>query len=72
MPRCSTGLTHISHLSALCVNRVLTWILPSPASQFMIDAANPTQIAASCVQLLSVLSAEQLASAAVLILFNKM
>ncbi|XP_075760298.1 ADP-ribosylation factor-like protein 16 isoform X2 [Pelodiscus sinensis] len=38
---------------------------------FMIDAANPTQIAASCVQLLSVLSAEQLASAAVLILFNK-
>ncbi|XP_067403263.1 ADP-ribosylation factor-like protein 16 isoform X2 [Emydura macquarii macquarii] len=39
---------------------------------FMIDAANPTQISSSCVQLLSLLSAEQLASASVLILFNKM
>ncbi|XP_053904075.1 ADP-ribosylation factor-like protein 16 isoform X1 [Malaclemys terrapin pileata] len=38
---------------------------------FMIDAANPTQISSSCVQLLSLLSAEQLASASVLILFNK-
>ncbi|XP_074871055.1 ADP-ribosylation factor-like protein 16 isoform X3 [Carettochelys insculpta] len=38
---------------------------------FMIDAANPTQIASSCVQLLSVLSAEQLATTSVLILFNK-
>lgn len=38
----------------------------------MMDAANPTQLSASCVQLLGLLSAEQLAEASVLILFNKM
>uniref|UniRef100_A0A8D0H5R3 ADP ribosylation factor like GTPase 16 n=1 Tax=Sphenodon punctatus TaxID=8508 RepID=A0A8D0H5R3_SPHPU len=38
---------------------------------FMIDAARPTQISSSCVQLLSLLSAEQLAAAPVLVLFNK-
>lgn len=43
-----------------------------PSLQFVIDAANPTQVSASCVQLLSLLSAEQLATVPVLILFNKM
>ncbi|XP_066469331.1 ADP-ribosylation factor-like protein 16 [Tiliqua scincoides] len=38
---------------------------------YMIDAAKPTQISSSCVQLLSVLSAEQLKSVPVLIIFNK-
>ncbi|XP_029454968.1 ADP-ribosylation factor-like protein 16 isoform X2 [Rhinatrema bivittatum] len=38
---------------------------------FVIDAANQTQVSASCVQLLSVLSADLLATASVLILFNK-
>ncbi|XP_067914533.1 ADP-ribosylation factor-like protein 16 isoform X2 [Heterodontus francisci] len=38
---------------------------------FLIDAANPTQISSSCIQLLSVLAAEQLQQASVLILFNK-
>ncbi|XP_044103158.1 ADP-ribosylation factor-like protein 16 isoform X2 [Neovison vison] len=38
---------------------------------FMVDAANPTQLSASCVQLLGLLSAEELAGASVLILFNK-
>ncbi|XP_004861001.1 ADP-ribosylation factor-like protein 16 isoform X2 [Heterocephalus glaber] len=38
---------------------------------FMMDASNPTQLSASCVQLLGLLSAEQLAKASVLILFNK-
>ncbi|KAF3817153.1 hypothetical protein GH733_011553 [Mirounga leonina] len=38
---------------------------------FMMDAANPTQLSASCVQLLGLLSAEGLAEASVLILFNK-
>lgn len=38
---------------------------------FVIDAANPTQVSSSCVQLLSLLSAEQLAAVPVLILFNK-
>ncbi|XP_032178092.1 ADP-ribosylation factor-like protein 16 isoform X2 [Mustela erminea] len=38
---------------------------------FMMDAANPTQLSASCVQLLGLLSAEELAGASVLILFNK-
>ncbi|XP_020669820.3 ADP-ribosylation factor-like protein 16 isoform X1 [Pogona vitticeps] len=38
---------------------------------YMIDAAKPTQISSSCVQLLSLLSAEQLASVPVLIIFNK-
>ncbi|VCW85343.1 unnamed protein product [Gulo gulo] len=38
---------------------------------FMMDAANPTQLSASCVQLLDLLSAKGLAEASVLILFNK-
>ncbi|NXT34951.1 ARL16 protein, partial [Pelecanoides urinatrix] len=38
---------------------------------FVVDAANPTQVSSSCIQLLSVLSAEQLASVPVLVLFNK-
>lgn len=37
----------------------------------MVDASNPTQLSASCVQLLGLLSAEALAQASVLILFNK-
>lgn len=40
--------------------------------QFVVDAANPTQVSSSCVQLLSVLSAAPLASVPVLVLFNKM
>ncbi|MEE6527357.1 hypothetical protein FKM82_028679, partial [Ascaphus truei] len=39
---------------------------------FVVDAANPCQVSASCIQLLSVLSAPPLAAASVLILFNKM
>ncbi|XP_074463453.1 ADP-ribosylation factor-like protein 16 isoform X1 [Larus michahellis] len=39
--------------------------------QFVVDAANPSQVSNSCVQLLSVLSAAQLASVPVLVLFNK-
>ncbi|XP_049925410.1 ADP-ribosylation factor-like protein 16 isoform X2 [Epinephelus moara] len=39
--------------------------------KFMVDSANIAQISSSCVQLLSVLSAEPLQSASVLILFNK-
>ncbi|XP_074703023.1 ADP-ribosylation factor-like protein 16 [Strix aluco] len=38
---------------------------------FVVDAANPTQVSSSCVQLLSVLSAPPLASVPVLVLFNK-
>ncbi|KAM9598012.1 LOW QUALITY PROTEIN: ADP-ribosylation factor-like protein 16 [Trichechus inunguis] len=38
---------------------------------FVLDASDPTQLSASCVQLLGLLSAEQLAEASVLILFNK-
>ncbi|XP_055264317.1 ADP-ribosylation factor-like protein 16 isoform X3 [Moschus berezovskii] len=38
---------------------------------FVVDASNPTQLSASCVQLLGLLSAEELAGASVLILFNK-
>ncbi|KAM6957132.1 ADP-ribosylation factor-like protein 16 [Aplochiton taeniatus] len=38
---------------------------------FMVDSANVTQIASSCIQLLSVLSAEPLNTAPVLVLFNK-
>lgn len=37
----------------------------------MMDASNPTQLSASCVQLLGLLSAQQLSYASVLILFNK-
>ncbi|XP_044036284.1 ADP-ribosylation factor-like protein 16 isoform X2 [Siniperca chuatsi] len=39
--------------------------------KFMVDSANIVQISSSCIQLLSVLSAEPLHSASVLILFNK-
>ncbi|KAF5908794.1 ADP-ribosylation factor-like protein 16 isoform X1, partial [Clarias magur] len=38
---------------------------------FMVDSANIAQISSSCIQLLSVLSAEPLRSASVLVLFNK-
>ncbi|XP_041862321.1 ADP-ribosylation factor-like protein 16 isoform X3 [Melanotaenia boesemani] len=38
---------------------------------FMVDAANTAQISSSCIQLLSVLSAEPLNKIPVLILFNK-
>ncbi|XP_076609471.1 ADP-ribosylation factor-like protein 16 [Chaetodon auriga] len=38
---------------------------------FMVDSANIGQISSSCIQLLSVLSAEPLHSVSVLILFNK-
>ncbi|XP_060027753.1 ADP-ribosylation factor-like protein 16 isoform X3 [Erinaceus europaeus] len=38
---------------------------------FMVDTSNPTQLSVSCAQLLGLLSAEQLAGASVLILFNK-
>ncbi|EDL34753.1 mCG2121 [Mus musculus] len=38
---------------------------------FMMDASNPTQLSASCMQLLGLLSAEELEKASVLILFNK-
>ncbi|XP_037666677.1 ADP-ribosylation factor-like protein 16 [Choloepus didactylus] len=38
---------------------------------FVMDASSPTQLSASCALLLGLLSAEQLAEASVLILFNK-
>uniref|UniRef100_A0A3Q3FXA4 ADP-ribosylation factor-like 16 n=1 Tax=Kryptolebias marmoratus TaxID=37003 RepID=A0A3Q3FXA4_KRYMA len=38
---------------------------------FVVDSANIAQISSSCIQLLSVLSAEPLHNASVLILFNK-
>ncbi|NXY00185.1 ARL16 protein, partial [Centropus bengalensis] len=38
---------------------------------FVVDAADPTQVSSSCVQLLSVLSAEPLAAVPVLVIFNK-
>ncbi|XP_073877047.1 ADP-ribosylation factor-like protein 16 isoform X2 [Macaca fascicularis] len=44
---------------------------PPTRPTFMMDASDPTQLSASCVQLLGLLSSEQLAEASVLILFNK-
>nr|XP_046189479.1 ADP-ribosylation factor-like protein 16 [Oncorhynchus gorbuscha] len=38
---------------------------------FMVDSANTTQTSSSCIQLLSVLSAEPLHTASVLVIFNK-
>ncbi|TRY93191.1 hypothetical protein DNTS_006316 [Danionella cerebrum] len=38
---------------------------------FVVDSANVTQISSSCIQLLSVLSAEPLQSSSILVLFNK-
>ncbi|XP_065708362.1 ADP-ribosylation factor-like protein 16 isoform X4 [Patagioenas fasciata] len=45
---------------------------PATLPTFVVDAANPTQVSSSCVQLLSVLSAAPLAAVPVLVLFNKM
>ncbi|KAM4664576.1 ADP-ribosylation factor-like protein 16 [Discoglossus pictus] len=39
---------------------------------FVVDAANPSQVSSSCIQLLSMLSAPLLAGASVLVLFNKL
>lgn len=39
--------------------------------QFVVDSVNIAQIASSCIQLLTVLSAEALRSVSILILFNK-
>uniref|UniRef100_A0A8C5QS15 ARF like GTPase 16 n=1 Tax=Leptobrachium leishanense TaxID=445787 RepID=A0A8C5QS15_9ANUR len=39
---------------------------------FVVDASNPFQVSASCIQLLMVLSSPFLAAVSVLILFNKM
>ncbi|XP_075296691.1 ADP-ribosylation factor-like protein 16 [Opisthocomus hoazin] len=41
------------------------------ALMFVVDAADPTQVSSSCVQLLSVLCAPPLASVPVLVVFNK-
>ncbi|XP_038598846.1 ADP-ribosylation factor-like protein 16 [Tachyglossus aculeatus] len=41
------------------------------AIMFVMDASDPTQLSSSCAQLLGVLSAEQLATVPVLVLFNK-
>ncbi|KAK7939151.1 hypothetical protein WMY93_002477 [Mugilogobius chulae] len=38
---------------------------------FMVDASNTSQISSSCIQLLSVLSAEPLQGVSVLLIFNK-
>ncbi|XP_053707376.1 ADP-ribosylation factor-like protein 16 isoform X2 [Synchiropus splendidus] len=38
---------------------------------FMVDSANVAQVSASCMQLLSVLSAQPLRAASILLLFNK-
>ncbi|XP_059203889.1 ADP-ribosylation factor-like protein 16 isoform X2 [Centropristis striata] len=38
---------------------------------FMVDSANTAQVSSSCIQLLSLLSADPLHSVSVLILFNK-
>ncbi|XP_069785791.1 ADP-ribosylation factor-like protein 16 isoform X3 [Narcine bancroftii] len=48
-----------------------SYYMDSGAIIFVIDAANPTQVSSSCIQLLDVLAAEQLQQTPVLILFNK-
>ncbi|KAG9473548.1 hypothetical protein GDO78_004053 [Eleutherodactylus coqui] len=42
-----------------------------PAVLFIVDAANINQVSASCIQLLSVLSAPALSTVPVLVVFNK-
>ncbi|XP_023684981.1 ADP-ribosylation factor-like protein 16 isoform X2 [Paramormyrops kingsleyae] len=39
--------------------------------KFMVDSANISQVSSSCIQLLSILSAEPLRGASVLVIFNK-
>ncbi|NXK51822.1 ARL16 protein, partial [Chauna torquata] len=79
LPTVGTNLTDLALQSKIRVRELggcMGPIWPSyyeecSAVLFVIDAANPTQVSSSCVQLLSLLSAEQLASVPVLILFNK-
>ncbi|XP_023684980.1 ADP-ribosylation factor-like protein 16 isoform X1 [Paramormyrops kingsleyae] len=42
-----------------------------PSVIFMVDSANISQVSSSCIQLLSILSAEPLRGASVLVIFNK-
>uniref|UniRef100_A0A8C9T0Z7 ADP-ribosylation factor-like 16 n=1 Tax=Scleropages formosus TaxID=113540 RepID=A0A8C9T0Z7_SCLFO len=43
----------------------------SDCSSFVVDSANINQVSSSCIQLLSVLSAELLQGASILVVFNK-
>ncbi|XP_055971777.1 ADP-ribosylation factor-like protein 16 [Sorex fumeus] len=78
-PTVGTNLTDIGAQRRLTIRELggcMAPIWPSyygdcRALLFMVDASNPTQLSASCSQLLGLLSAEQLSSASVLILFNK-
>ncbi|XP_073540302.1 ADP-ribosylation factor-like protein 16 isoform X2 [Phyllobates terribilis] len=45
--------------------------VPPTQPTFVVDAANPNQVSASCVQLLSMLSAPALSAVSVLVVFNK-
>lgn len=59
------------HLQHLTLTVGIFWLFLCVFTQFMVDSVNIAQISSSCVQLLSVLSAEPLRSVSVLILLNK-
>ncbi|NWR82286.1 ARL16 protein, partial [Furnarius figulus] len=79
VPQVGTNLTDLRLPRRVTVREVggcMGPIWPSYYSEcsallFVVDASNPTQVSSSCIQLLSVLSAEPLASVPVLVLFNK-
>ncbi|KAM3921398.1 ADP-ribosylation factor-like protein 16 [Leptodactylus fuscus] len=79
-PTVGTNLTDLTiHRTRVTVREVggsMVPIWPSyyqdcQAVVFIADAANPNQVSASCIQLLSVLSAPALSTVSVLIVFNK-
>ncbi|XP_075702216.1 ADP-ribosylation factor-like protein 16 isoform X3 [Rhinoderma darwinii] len=55
-----------TNLTDLTIQRIRVTV-----REFIVDAANPNQISASCIQLLSMLSAPALSTVAVLVVFNK-
>ncbi|XP_049716833.1 ADP-ribosylation factor-like protein 16 isoform X1 [Elephas maximus indicus] len=78
-PTVGTNLTNIVVQKKITIRELggcMSPIWPSyygncHALLFVLDASDPTQLSVSCSQLLGLLSAEQLAEASVLILFNK-
>lgn len=68
---CSSVIVSSDTINDMCLHHLIFTIGFVLFSQFVVDSGNIAQISSSCIQLLTVLSAEPLHSVSVLILFNK-
>ncbi|TRY93190.1 hypothetical protein DNTS_006316 [Danionella cerebrum] len=74
LPSVGTNLTDLIFVRAFRSGTAMEFHQPETVKEkvlFVVDSANVTQISSSCIQLLSVLSAEPLQSSSILVLFNK-